>query len=237
MQFGEEIGLNTQASSTGTPDAGPVMQWTPSNMQQAPVAPIERVAPGSTNPVPVYGPYRPYVHPPPARLTGPTPAAQPVTVDGNIPAVLPDPDTLPGFTKGPLPSTPVGGERLSVAVEDRDTRSVLNAYRQLIALHHDNPTLRDGAEIVLNRDAQNTVICVRRAPGNLPRAADVVTAVNLGNAPVVLSLDEDLARLRVSRGALRTLFSFGPSPMTGETTQELRLPPHAVFLGEITRQR
>ena len=235
FDFGDEIGLSTNAAPSSANGTRTVMQWTPTNIQESAPAPIERVSPAHPNDATVYGPYRPYVHPPPVRLTGPAPAAPRATVDGNIPAPLPDPDTLPGFTTGPLPARPIEGDRINVVSEERDPHSILNAYRQLIALHHGNPTLRDGAENVLDRDAQNAVVWVRRAPAGSRTAADIVGAVNLGDTPAVLSLDADLAALGVARGTLRPLFTFGA--MTGETTRELRLPPHGVFLGEINRRR
>jgi len=237
FDFGDEIGLATNTVPPSAKEARTVMQWTPTNIQGPEPAPIERVSPAKPDDGAIYGPYRPYVHPPPTRLTGSPPAAPHVTVDGNIPAALPDPDTLPGFTTGHLPAAPVDGDRVNVAVEERDPHSILNAYRQLIALHHGNPTLRDGAETVLNRDGQNAVVWIRRAPAGSRTAADVVGAVNLGDAPVVLTLDADLAAIGMGRGPLRPLFTFGARPMTGETTHELRLPPHGVFLGEVTRRR
>lgn len=237
FDFGDEIGLRTvdskTASNGGTP---PVMQWTPMNVQQAPAAPIERAAPEPAKPGETpFGAYHPYIHPPPRNLTGAAPAGPRVTVDGNLPAALPDPNTLPGFTMGPLPNPPVEGEAINVATEDRDPRSLLNAYRQLIALHHGDATLRDGAQTVLNRDAQNAVVLLRRAPGGSRTAADVVVAVNLGGEPVVLSLDGDLAGLGVRSGALRSLFFWSREPLTGETTGALRLPPFGVYVGEVVR--
>lgn len=234
--FGDEIGLDTAtpvSSNHGT--ALPVMQWTPANVQQPAPAPIERAAPQTSEPV--YGPYRPYVHPPPAAVVGAPPPPVPVAVNGDIPATLPALDTLPGFTTGVLPTPPLEGARLNVASETRDPHSLLNAYRQLIALHNGNPTLRTGAQTVLDRDAQNTVAWVRRAPASARTAADVIVAANLGDQPVTLSLDSDLRRLGVRTGALRSLFTYARQPLTGENTGSLMLPPHAVYVGEVAGAR
>ena len=244
FNFGDEIGLRTSlpAQATDGQDA-PVMQWTPLNREAAPPAPIERAAPAPAE-MP-FGAYHPYVNPPPGSLVGGAPAAPRAAVDGNIPAALPDANTLPGFTTGPLPNAPVSGETINVTTEDRDPSSLLNAYRQLIALHHGNVTLRNGALVVLDRnpqdrdaqtqDAHNALVWVRRAPAGARASADVIAAVNLGAQPVTLSLDGSLAGLGLRTGTLRPLFTRSRQPMTGETTAALRLPPHAVFLGEVSR--
>ena len=254
FDFGDELGLRAfPPASAPQCEASPVMQWTPRNRAEAAPAPVERAAPGTApgenTGQTAFGAYHPYVHPPPGALVGGAPAAPRATVDGNLPAVLPDPDALPGFTTGELPNAPVDGETVNVVTEDRDPNSLLNAYRQLIALHHGNATLRDGAQIVLNRDAadrdaddrngadrnaQNAVVWLRRAPAGARTSANVLAAVNLSGEPLTLSLDRELSGVGVHGGALRPLFTWSRQPLTGETTAALRLPPHAVFLGEVS---
>ncbi len=249
FDFGDEIGLDAYTetpsgvvpATPGRAGSGtlPIMQWTPANIGQPAPAPIERVAPiqravpGSPNSE--YGAYHPYVRPSP-QPGSPANATSHAPAGGEPPATLPDPDTLPGFTTGILPAPPMEGKRINVATEDRDPGSLLNAYRQLIALHHGNITLRDGGEFVLNRDAQRAVVWVRRASAESRAATEVIGAVNLGDVPVTLALDGDLVKLRVRTGALRPLFASASQPLTGETTGTLRLPPHAVFLGETLPQ-
>ncbi|MGI4830369.1 MAG: DUF3459 domain-containing protein, partial [Janthinobacterium lividum] len=219
FDFGDEIGLRTFAPmQAGAGDVLPVMQWTPLNVQQGVVAPIERAAPtGAGQGETPFGAYRPYIHPPPANLTGAAPASPRVTVDGNLPVTLPEANTLPGFTTGPLPNPPVEGDKVNVISEDREPNSLLNAYRQLIALHHGNPALRSGTQIVLNRDADHAVVWVRRAPAGSRTAASVIVAVNLGAQPVTLSLDSDLARAGVRSGGLRSLFTWSGGQAAGAT--------------------
>ena len=232
FEFGDEIGLDAFSAGTTSGAALPVMQWTPANVQQA-AAPVERAA--APNPGAEYGPYRPYVHPPPARILGTAPVMPHASVDGNIPAPLPSPDTLPGFTTGKLPAPPIDASHINVTTEDRDPNSLLHAYRELIALHHGDATLRNGAQAVLNRNAQNALVWVRRAPAGARAVGSVVIAANLGDQPVTLSLDADLPRLGMHPGPLRALFTFGPGALTGESTGSLRLPAHAVYIGEVYR--
>ena len=229
FDFGDEIGLDAYPIREQAADAAfPVMQWTPINVQQAP---IERPKPVVTPPggITPFGAYHAYVRPTHAPIVR--------KPDPNAPEPLPDPNTLPGFTKGRLPVEPIEGSKINVATEERDRNSLLNAYRQLIALHHGNATLRNGAQVVLNRDAQDALVWLRRAPAGSRTVADVVVAANLGNRPVTLSLDEDLKRLGIREGLLRPLFAWSPDPLTGESTGALMLPGHAVFIGEIFHPR
>ncbi len=230
LDFGEEIGLNLYPQNAAS-GALPIMQWTPSNHTQAPVeqaAGNSGQAPGETQ----FGAYHPY-QPPPRGLAGSASAPVRVAPDLNVPETLPDADSLPGFTAGALTSPPENGARLNVTVEDRDPKSLLNAYRQLIAEHHGNPTLRNGSQYVLNRDTEGTLVWVRRAPAGSRTAATVVGVANLSDRPINLSLESDLEAEGMRAGALRTLFSSAPGATTGETTGRLTLPPHAAFLGEI----
>lgn len=238
VDFGEEIGLNLYPrTSASTADSAsgllPVMQWTPSNHTAAPPEQADAKA-GAHAPEPEFGTYHPYV-PPPRGLVTPAPAPVRVAPDLNIPAALPNADTLPGFTSGAPPTAPESSAKRNAIVEDRDPRSLLNAYRQLIALHHGNATLRNGAQAVLNRDSEDTVVWVRRAPAGSRTVANVVAAANLSERPVTLSLDSDLEGAGLRPGALRPLFSSVPEATTGETTARLILPPHSAFVGEIYR--
>ena len=234
LDFGEEIGLNMYPAPAlgpaGTYAALPVMQWTPSNETAAQKQ--EEVASPAAMSEPEFGAYHPYL-PPPRGIGGPASGTAKVTADLNVPETLPEPNTLPGFTRGALPAAPVEGATRNVTTQDRDPKSLLNAYRQLIALHHSNPTLRNGTQYVLNRDSQNALIWVRRAPAGSRTAANVVGAVNLSDHPVTLAIDDDLAGFGMRPGALRPLFSSAPQATTGETTGRLIVPPHAVLLGEI----
>lgn len=235
FDFGEEIGMDLFPSAPSgqpeTADALPLMQWTPSNHTPPPTEHAEEEK-SATPAAPEFGAYHPY-QPPPRGLTAAMPAPARVTADANIPAALPDADSLPGFTSGTLMTTPVDGTHFNVVTEDRDPKSLLNAYRALIGLHHDNATLRNGTQYVINCDADNALVWLRRAPAGSRTVANIVVAANLSDKGVVLSLDSDVEALGMRPGALRPLFTYAGTSLTGETTAHLSLPPHAVFLGEI----
>lgn len=228
FNFGEEIGLQLYPAHPGAPL--PVMQWTPSNHTPPPPAATSDATPAA--PAPEFGAYHPYV-PPPRGLTGQPASSVHVIADANIPAKLPDPDTLPGYTAGDLPSPPSEGQQRNITTQDRDPRSLLNAVRQLIAMHHGNPTVRNGSQQALSPESRDTLVWVRRAPAGSRIAANLVAGLNLSDRPVTLDLDRELESSGMRGGLLRPLLASNPSAETGETTTHLLLPPHGVLVGEI----
>ena len=235
FDFGDEIGLDlypTVPNSDAANQGMPVMQWTPSNHTPAPTEGTGKPAAPASSGETEFGAYHPY-QAPPRGLSGPMPAPPKVVVDANVPVAPPDPDSLPGFTAGSLSAPPAGTPSLNVTTEDRDPKSVLNAYRQLIGLHHDNATLRNGTQFMLNHDAEGALVWIRRAPAGSRTVANVVVATNLTDRAVTLALDSEIQALGMRPGALRPLFVYSKEALTGETTAHLTLPPHAVLLGEI----
>ena len=240
LNFGQEIGLDTYPSLAvgGAPGLLPVMQWTNSNRTPAPV---ERTATGITGgltpPATEFGAFHPYLRPP--REFAPSRSASVrVSPDANLPAALPAPDTLPGFTQGVLPSPPLSGEQVNVASEDRDPSSLLHAYRRLIALHHGNAALRNGEfRLLAGGAAEGAIVWLRRAPAGARTAANVIGAANLSDQSVALSFAGELGSLGVRSGPVRALFASPAGELTGETTDRLNLPPHSVLLGEVVASR
>lgn len=234
FDFGSELGLDTARNGTS---AAPLMQWTPTNIQHAPAAlpgpPADPPAPGQPTP---FGAYKPFVRPPPRSLTGNVPAGPLVVLDRNLPSPPPDPSTLPGFTTGLLPLAPVEGAVLNVATQERDPRSTLNAFRALLALRRGNLALREGTQLLLHPAEAQALVFLRRPPPSARTSGTVLVAANLGDTPLVLSLDAELSSLHLPSphtGTLRALFSDGPQTLTGASTAALLLPPHAVFIGEL----
>jgi len=211
LEYGQELGLD--AGEAGEPR----MQWTPTNVTRKP-EPV--AAPKETGPT--YQAFRAYIPPPPRNLLPPPTMPVVIESDEAVPVVI-DPNTLPGFTAGTLDAAPTSahGATANVAVEQADPKSLLNLYRQMIELHHDNATVRNGAETVLDYDAMDAVVWVRQAPASSRTSANVVAACNLSDRPVVLG---DFGGLRL-RG-LRSLLS--PEPEGALLT----VAPGAVMVGE-----
>jgi len=210
LSYGQELGL--PASST--------MQWTPTNVTRPKPEPEEEAKPAEPPPDPnVYGAFKPYVAPKPVKKPPP-------------PGTPPDPNSLPGFTTksdaaNPTPTT------ANVAVEDTSPNSLLNYYRRLIQLHHDNPSVRQGAQVVFNHDAENARVWIRRALAGSTTAGNVIVTCNLGDQPLTLSLDADLATLHIRSGTLRPLAGSWTSTPIAQNSNHITLPPYSVFVGEL----
>jgi hypothetical protein len=107
-------------------------------------------------------------------------------------------------------------------------------YRQLIALHHGNSTLRYGTATPLDFDAQNTLVWVSRAPQGTGQMLPVVVTCNLTSLPLHLSLGAAMRGLGLRGSFLRTLLrtdaSMGPQDLDNVT-----IPPFGVYIGELRR--
>ena len=211
MEYGQELGLESAGKSD------PVMQWTPTNVTRKgalPVAPEQPVAPSST-----YKTFQAYIKPLPKNFF--PPPKMPVVEEGDQPTPV-DVTTLPGFTAGRLDTTLAApnGAAANVATETNEAGSLLNLYKQLIRLHHGNPTVRSGAQTVLDRDALGALVWVRHAPPSSRTSSTVVVACNLSDRPVVLSNLSGVP-MRAVRSLLR--------PAAGDL---MKLEPGAVVVAE-----
>jgi alpha-glucosidase len=229
MRYGQEIGMLPTVPSKEMP--APLMQWTASNV--APVKKVEAAPVAAKAPAEEYGTFHPYV--PPPKMDVPRPKMPEVGLGGAPPSV--DPDSLAGFTDAAtLPATavaPLDAKTVNVAHEDPDPSSLLNLYRRLIQLHHDNPTLRNGAEVLLDYDSLDAVVWVRQPARGSTTTTAIVAVCNLSGAPLHLSLNEELTKQHVHTGSLRNLLSTVASQDSVQSTDNLTLPPYGVFLGEL----
>jgi hypothetical protein len=236
LHYGQEIGmLRTMAANA---DNKALMQWTPSNVTPEPKVevpptvskPEPTPAPAAKGSSEEYGTFRPYV-PPPKPIA---PAAKPGQAEA-VPEPAVDPDSLPGFTKGKLPSVLPSAEAkaVNVAQEEADPNSLLNLYRRLIQLHHDNPTLHSGSELLLDYDDLGAVVWVRQPPKGSTTTTAIIAVCNLSGAPLHLSLNQELSKQHIPTGSLRNLLSTQASQFSVQSTDNLSLPPYGVFLGEL----
>ena len=216
LRYGQELGLAAEAGG----DAPRTMQWTPANVTQKPAVPEPPKPPQDPN---VFGAYVPYVRPKP----------QPLAKPGEV--VAADPNTLKGFTTGDLREHSVKANVAvaNVALEDADALSLLNYYRRLAQLHHGNSSIRNGTPHILDAHDEAALLWVRRPPAGARTAANVVVACNLGDKPLRVSVDEDLARLHIGAGTLRPLLASWTETPASQNTGSITLPPYSVFVGEL----
>jgi len=115
-----------------------------------------------------------------------------------------------GFTAG-VPWEPLqrDGATVNVATEAPDRASLLNHYRRLIHLRHDNPALAAGKLIPLEATSPQVAAFLRRIDHHV-----VLVVVNLGAAPVAgPSLNSEAGALPPGTYTARTLLGDG----TGST--------------------
>ena len=213
LDYGQELGLETSGGNES------LMQWTPTNLTREPPPKPEPPAP-KPPPNDGYSTFLPYIRPMPKNLF--PPPVMPVVEESDQPVPV-DPALLPGFTSGNFDTAleAPNGANANVATETYEPGSLLNLYKQLIQLHHDNATLRSGAQKVLDRDADNALVWIRHAPASSRTSTTVVLACNLSDKPLVLS---NLGTLTVN--FMRSLLSPAPA---GDL---LQVAPGAVFVGE-----
>ncbi|MDE1177025.1 MAG: alpha-amylase family glycosyl hydrolase [Edaphobacter sp.] len=130
---------------------------------------------------------------------------------------------------------PKKGEQPAPGTEaegNASSSSLLNWYRQLIALSHSNRTISSGAITVLNHDDQNVLAWVRRPQSASSATPPIVVVENLSDKPVTLSLKEDVQKLHLRGSFLRTVLrtddAMGAMHLDGMTLQ-----PYQVFIGEL----
>jgi hypothetical protein len=228
LEYGQELGLDSagksdplMAGKSGTPTADkslPLMQWTPTNLTRKPPPPVEAPKP-EPSPNAGYATFLPYIRP--LRKNFFSPPVMPVVVETDQPTPV-EVALLPGFTAGDFDAAlaATNGAEANVATETYEAGSLLNLYKQLIRMHHDNATVRSGAQTVLNRDAQDALVWVRRAPASSRTSTTVVVACNLSVKPLVLS---DLGAVTVN--FMRSLLQPAPGDL-------MKVGPGGVMVGE-----
>ncbi len=159
-------------------------------------------------------------------VTMPSPVAAAPPVAAAIDWAAPPRQPTPHINSVSSPTPP------SAAVEDADSASLLNWYRQLSALHHGNPAINSGASLTIDRDAQNVLIWIRKPQIISPISPPLVILCNLSANPVQLSLKSDIQRLHLRGSFLRTLLrsdkASGPMDL-----QSMTLPPYTAYIGEL----
>ncbi len=201
LEYGQELGLEMAGTQA------PLMQWTPTNLTRKPPPKVEPAAPKPEK-KPAYAGFQPFVRPLPRDFF--TPPVMPVVVVESFEPEAVDVAALPGFTAGDFDAALAAGNgaTANVALETEDAGSLLNLYRQLIQMHHDNATVRSGSQAVLDRDAEDALVWVRRAPASSRTSTTVVMGCNLSGTTVGLG---DVGGVRLE--GLRSLLNPAPAEM------------------------
>jgi alpha-glucosidase len=124
-----------------------------------------------------------------------------------------------GFSTDPhtwLP-IPANYKTINVETETADPNSLLNWYKQLIALRRSVPALHDGGMEMLNKDSKDVVSFLRTGP------APVLVAINLSPETQTVSFHGNAKTLAATDPALQTI--------TGLST--VKLPPFSAWVASL----
>ncbi|HEY4009490.1 MAG TPA: alpha-glucosidase [Acidobacteriaceae bacterium] len=135
-----------------------------------------------------------------------------------------------GFSTAPhtwLPIPP-NYKTIDVQVESAQPDSLLNWYKDLIALRRTNPALHDGGFVMLDAGSPDVLAYLRTAPAG---SAPVVVAINMSAQPKTVSLD--LSAQGVKGSSLKTLAATDDSLKTVTSLQSVTLPPFSSWVVEV----
>ena len=123
---------------------------------------------------------------------------------------------------------PAGYTQRNVAVEEKDPHSILNFYKQLIALRRQLPALRDGSYIAVNRDNDQVLSYLRKNP---QPGESVLVVLNMSPNPATVSFN--LISQGINRSAAKPLLSNPPISSAGVPLNQVRLAPFGTFIGAV----
>jgi alpha-glucosidase len=131
-----------------------------------------------------------------------------------------------GFTTGiPWLPVPMSYQTHNVATEKADPNSILNFYKNLLAIRHANKALLDGDYVALNQDDANVYSYLRRYKNQA-----VLVVLNMSENPQKVSFD--LSSQGFGAKQAKTLLSTTKAGST-QALSDVTLAPYTVFIGEV----
>jgi alpha-glucosidase len=134
-----------------------------------------------------------------------------------------------GFTRGtPWLPVPLIYKTVNVATELKDPASILNVYRSLLALRHQNRALLDGDYVALNENDPNVLSYLRRYKNEA-----VLVVLNMSSKPQQVSFD--LAPQGFDAKNAHTLFTTVATGSKASSVSHLSLEPFSVYIGAVSK--
>ena len=131
-----------------------------------------------------------------------------------------------GFsTKEPWLPVPPTYATHNVASESKDPNSILNFYKQLLALRHTNRALLDGNYVALNESDENVLSYLRNYKGQA-----VLVALNMSASPRQVKFD--LSSQGFASARFKRLVA---TPQATATGQAVSLPPFGVYVADVSK--
>ena len=134
-----------------------------------------------------------------------------------------------GFTRGtPWLPVPLIYKTVNVASELKDPASILNVYRSLLTLRHQNRALLDGDYVALNENDPNVLSYLRRYKNEA-----VLVVLNMSSKPQEVSFD--LAPQGFPAKNAQTLLTTMATGSKVDSVSHLSLEPFSVYIGAVSK--
>ena len=134
-----------------------------------------------------------------------------------------------GFSQAaPWLPVPPSFKTHNVEAELKDQDSVLQFYKHLLALRHENPSLREGDYIPLNEDQPDVLSYLRRYQGQA-----VLVVLNMSGTEQKVRFD--LSRQGFSSGKVTTLLTMLAAHPQDVPQSGFVLEPFAVYIGKVSK--
>jgi alpha-glucosidase len=134
-----------------------------------------------------------------------------------------------GFTRGtPWLPVPLRYKTVNVASQLKDPSSILNVYRSLLALRHQNQALLDGDYVPLNENDANVLSYLRRY-----KSEAVLVVLNMSSQRQAVTFDL-AAQGFPAKSAHTLLTTIAPGSKEGSLSR-LSLEPFSVYIGTVSK--
>jgi len=134
-----------------------------------------------------------------------------------------------GFTRGtPWLPIPPSYKTVNVASELKDPSSILQVYRSLLKLRHQNQALLEGDYVALNENDPNVLSYLRRYKNEA-----VLVVLNMSSQPQEVSFD--LAPQSFAAKSARTLLTSMPPGSKESALSHLSLEPFSFYIAAVSK--
>jgi alpha-glucosidase len=116
----------------------------------------------------------------------------------------------------------------NVATELKNSDSILNFYRKVLALRHENAALRDGEYVALNENDPNVLSYLREYKGEA-----VLVVLNMSSSSQKVSFDLKAQGLTATKA--ETMLNTGKVDDKSVSLQSIALEPFSVYIGAIEK--
>jgi len=135
-----------------------------------------------------------------------------------------------GFSTAAKTWLPIPPSYRTVNVQSEENRpgSLLRWYKDLITLRANDPTMRDGDQVMINTSNPSVLAYVRKSVDGHPA---IVVALNFAASPQTISLDA--ASAGVTGTNVSTVLTDAPSLERTGSLSNITLPPFASWIGRV----